>query len=542
MFASKVRNSQLYPLVLVLSSSLMFWLGWPTKPLTPLLFLAFAPLLALEDFYSRSDKPKRGRRFFGYLYLSFVISNLLTTWWVYYATAVGMVAMILANSLLMCIPWLLFRYTKRAAGPGWGYFGLILYWITFEYIHLNWDLSWPWLTLGNGFAMQPMWIQWYEYTGVFGGTIWILLSNLAFYFVFFSGDAIFKGIIRWRSLVYTLIWILLPIGISLIIYSGYQEKGEPVEVVVLQPNIDPYTEKFVGTANFIPFPEQVKRFTTLSSSMITEDTDFLVWPETAIDKQISEDALNIDPIIRQIKAFRLKHLQTAMVTGVTTQIVYKGKNEAPPTARRSRKGDIYFDVFNTALFVGNESEVVAYHKSKLVPGVEIMPYPQVLGVVSEVIFDLGGTSGGFGRQKERTVFYNRDSIGVAPSVCYESIYGDFMSEFVLNGANLIFIITNDAWWGDSDGYKQHLHYATLRAIENRRSIARSANTGISAFIDQRGIIHQPTAFYTQAVIQDTIMANDELTFYSRYGDYLARTAAWLSVFVILAAFVKKRVV
>ena len=107
---------------------------------------------------------------------------------------------------------------------------------------------------------------------------------------------------------------------------------------------------------------------------------------------------------------------------------------------------------------------------------------------------------------------------------------------------MIFIITNDGWWGNTAGHKQHLHYASLRAIETRRSIARSANTGISAFINQRGDIEQATEYWEPAVIQGTIRANDQMTFYGRHGDYLARTAAWLSVFVFLAALVKGKIV
>src|SRR5690606_16142321 len=200
-----------------------------------------------------------------------------------------------------------------------------------------------------------------------------------------------------------------------------------------------------------------------------------------------------------------------------------------------------FDMFNTACFLSDTGEIAFYHKSKLVPGVEIMPYPQVFGFVSELLFSLGGTSGGYGRQKTPTVFAGEEGIQVAPAICYESIYGEFMSKFVQQGAGLIFIITNDGWWGNTPGHRQHLHYARLRAIELRRSIARSANTGISAFIDQRGQVLQPTEYWTQDVLRATLLVNKELTFYARFGDYLGRTAAWLSILVFLSALVKKKV-
>lgn len=529
-----------YLLMLAISSSVLMWLGWPTKPLAFLLFIGFAPLLAIEDYISKHDYRRPGRTFFGYIYLSLLLWNLLTTWWVYNSTIVGAIFMLLANALLMSLPFVLFRITKKAAGANWGYFGFVLYWITFEYIHLNWDISWPWLTLGNGFASFPEWVQWYEYTGVFGGTLWILLANLAFFFALLKDEAILRGIFRWRSLVYIALWLIVPIIYSYAKYYNYEDIGQPVEVVALQPNIDPYTEKFAGSEHFIPYEEQAARFMELSKTKLTDTTQFLLWPETAFDGLYYEPTFQQSPIFEDVIAFKQQYPRLSLVTGMTSYIIYEDQQDITPTARY-REGIGSYDVFNTAMFVSDDSEVIFYHKSKLVPGVEIMPYPQVLGFLTDAIFNLGGTSGGYGRQAERTVFFDQDSIGGAPAICYESIYGDFLAEYVRNGANLIFIITNDGWWGNTPGHRQHLAYASLRAIELRRSIARSANTGISAFINQRGDIKQATEYWEQDVIRGTVYASAHLTFYAQHGDYLARTAAWLSVFVLLAALVKQRI-
>ena len=538
--SSPLIQHKYYLLLLSISSALLFWLGWPVKPLPFLLFIAMAPLFAIENHVTAERYRHPGRVFFGYTYLTLFLWNILTTWWVYYSTAIGAVFMLLANALLMSIPFVLFRLTKRLAGESWGFFGFVLYWITFEYVHLNWDVSWPWLTLGNGFASFPEWVQWYEYTGVFGGTLWILLSNIAIHYIFLRDGALWQGMIRWRSLLYALIWIVIPIIYSYIIYARYEEQGVEVEIVAVQPNIDPYTEKFASGENFIPYEEQVTRFAALSAQKITPQTKFVLWPESAFDGAYWESSFSSTEVYARIMNFKEKHPNVSLVTGMTSLIQYEQARDVTPTARyREDLGS--YDVFNTAFFVPDQGEPLFYHKSRLVPGVEIMPYPQVLGFLSTLIFDLGGTSGGFGRQEERTVLYNSDSLGGAPAICYESIYGDYLTRFVRNGAEMIFIITNDGWWGNTAGHKQHLHYATLRAVETRRSIARSANTGISAFIDQRGNIDQATNYWEPAVIRGTIRANDSLTFYARHGDYLARTAAWLSIFVLLAALVKGKV-
>jgi len=122
-------------------------------------------------------------------------------------------------------------------------------------------------------------------------------------------------------------------------------------------------------------------------------------------------------------------------------------------------------------------------------------------------------------------------------ICYESAYGEFTNKFVKKGANVIFVITNDGWWGDTPGHKQHLYFSPLRAIETRRSVARSANTGISCFIDQRGNIYQATKYWEPDVIKQDINLNSEITFYTRMGDYIGRISAFLSVIFILLSVV-----
>jgi len=526
-------------------TGLLLWLAWPVSPAAPILFVAWIPLLWIEEQLSTK---RSGLKFFILVWWACLVWNIGTTWWLYYSTAAGSVVAIAANALLMSIPWILFRYTKRLAGAPWGYLCLVLYWCTFEYIHLNWEISWPWLTLGNGLAMYPEWIQWYEYTGVFGGTIWILLINLGFYHILTNQDGTHRvyTITTWLAL-------LLPIFISYSIYFNYEESGPAVEIVVVQPNIDPYTEKFIDSDNFIKFDQQVDRFVQLSRQEITDSTAFLLWPESAIDGGFEESSLLAYKItsesralqaedlksIEKIRSFKLSQPQLSLLTGLTSYSVYNSESAATPTARKS--GDVYYDLFNTAYFLGDDGSFKTYHKSKLVPGPETVPYPKVFGFLSDLLVDFGGTGGQMGKQSERTVFFNRNGVGLAPAICYESIYGDFMARYVRNGAQFIGIITNDGWWQDSPQHKQHLHYAVLRAIENRRSIARSANTGITAFISQKGEILQPTEFWEQAVIKAKLQANTTKTFYTKYGDYLGKTAVWLSVLVFLAAWVKSRI-
>ena len=536
---AKVSSSRYYFVWLSFLSGLLLSLGWMGAPMAFSLLFAFVPLLHLESHIVKRELPKPGLTFFTYSYLTMLVWNVLTTWWVYNSTAVGGIFAMLANALLQCIPLMGFWFTKRATNEKFGYFALVCYWLTFEYIHLTWDLSWPWLTVGNGFLYSPQWVQWYEYTGVLGGTLWVWLANFAVYFALVKHKGVYTKTVKASRDIYALAIMLVPVLYSYYLYETYQESGKKVEFVVVQPNIDPFKEKFEGTENFIPFEQQLDRFIKLSESQITPYTSFVLWPETALDKAFLEQTIEQEPIVHRIKAFVQKHPQISLLTGVTSYTIYKNKKEASPTAR-FRKDVGYYDFFNTALFLEGNKPVQIYHKSKLVPGVELMPYPSVFGFLTDLIFDLGGTSGGYGKQEERTVFTNDNGICIAPSICYESVYGDFMSAYIRNGADFIAIITNDGWWGNTPGHKQHLAYASLRAIETRRSIARSANTGISGFINQRGDILHPTQYWEEDVVKATIRANDRLTFYVQYGDYLGRVATFIAPLLLLSVFIRMR--
>ena len=114
-----------------------------------------------------------------------------------------------------------------------------------------------------------------------------------------------------------------------------------------------------------------------------------------------------------------------------------------------------------------------------------------------------------------------------------------MTEQCRLGAELICITTNDGWWKDTPGYKQHMSFASLRAIESRRSVARSANTGTSAFVNQRGDILQATEWWEPAVIKSTLNLNSKMSFYTTYGNVLGRSLAFVSALLILFTFVKR---
>ena len=207
------------------------------------------------------------------------------------------------------------------------------------------------------------------------------------------------------------------------------------------------------------------------------------------------------------------------------------------TARYHASTNRYYDAYNTALQL-DTAGVQLYYKSKLVPGVEMMPFAFVLKHFKSLSVNLGGVSGSLGSQLERSIFHSTQG-HVAPIICYESIYGEYVLDYVRAGSDLFAIITNDGWWKDTPGYRQHLAYASLRAIETRRAIARSANTGTSAFVDALGNITQSTSWWQPAVIQKELPLCKGITFYTIYGDYIGRLAAFVAAILFFYAIAKR---
>lgn len=508
-------------------SGLLFWLAWPMQSISGLIFFAFIPLLFMED-DAAQHHPKKSYGFvFRYSFLAFAIFNLLTTYWVWNASAGGMVVAVILNSFLMSTAILAFHYVKKKSGKITSNFAFIFCWIGMEYFHMTWDLSWPWLTLGNVFSEQVQWVQWYEYTGVFGGSFWVLAANIILFHSIKNSATLAKTFtIQFKNYLNPIIVILAPILISYAIYNSYEEKINPTNVVVVQPNIDPYSEKFEGLSEM----DQLQRLIKLSDSTAQNNTEFFVWPETALQNNLNERTLEENPLIQESRRFLEKYKNGNIITGADAYTTYDKKETV--TARNYKNGECCYDAFNAAFFIENNQTIQKYHKSKLVPGVEQMPYPKFFSILEPYALKLGGTFGSLGSQAERTVFYTRSGIGVAPVICYESIYGEFVSEYVKNGAQLIAIVTNDGWWGNTPGYKQHASMASLRAIETRRSIARSANTGTSSFVNQRGDVLKSTEYWVQDSINENLNLNDEITFYVEHGDFIAFTSSLIAILIL----------
>ena len=518
-----------YLFLLSVFTGLLLSAGWPAHGFPLVLLFAFYPLLLVESGITSSiNKYKRpAATFFGYAYLAMLIWNALTTWWVCNSTIAGGIMAIVLNALFMSIVLVIFHIIKRKRGSVTGYASFIIFWMAFEYLHLNWSLSWPWLTLGFGFSNYVSLLQWYTFTGPLGGSLWILLCNIAILSTINKKWDSNDKRISVKHIAITALLVVLPIIISLAMYHTPNTSigSKEVKVVVVQPNIDPYTEKFSGD-----YKEQLMKMLSLGDSKVDNTTAYLIFPETALtDPDIWENNFQDNISIHLLEEYLKQHPNLSILTGAGTARAYMKGDEIPETARKFTSDEGYYDDYNTALQIDSSKKIQVYHKSKLVPGVEYTP-----SILSKLAVNLGGTSGTYGTQKEPSVFYSSYAkTTIAPAICYESIYGAYIGEYIKKGAQLIFIITNDGWWQDTPGYKQHLCYGAMLAAETHREVVQCANTGISAIIDNKGVILQKTKWWQPAVIKASLQPSDVVTFYAIHGDYLGLYASVLAVLLIM---------
>ena len=487
------------------------------------LLVALVPLLWISTSVENS---RRGWwTMFGWAMLTFVGWNVATVWWIWHATPVGPIAATLVSTTLNMLAFMLFHSVSKKASKPLAYTLLVAGWIATEYWYTVGEISWPWLILGNGFSHDVWAVQWYEYTGVFGGSLWVLVCNLL----------IFEALRARQSLVHW-VWagcgVALPLLASLVIGASWKPADEGcVQVSVIQPNVDCY-DKFHG--------DEVRQERNIIDLMgqLPATTDLILLPETAVPGYYWEPALStslqgseLAPFWAELRdSLRQNHPEAMLVAGTNTLRHY-AMGAQPRTARALPFGGGYYDNFNSAVGLDSAGLHAIHHKGRLVIGVENTP-SVIFDLLDFLVIDLGGVVGQIGVGQHGTALSHRD-VKVGPAICYEGLYGDFFGDFVRRGAQVMAIISNDGWWEDTPGYKHLFSISRLRAVEHRRAIARSANTGQSGFISPRGEVGESLGWEERGVIAACLPLNSSLTLYTRYGDYIGRIAEYVMLLCLL---------
>ncbi len=497
--------------------------------------LGIVPLLCMDRIATMLGK----KRIWLYHYSAFVLWNAFTTFWVCNATVGGGLFAIFANALQMSVIFGLFRLSKKVFKGALPYIFLMVTWIAWERFYFDAEISWPWLVLGNAFARTTWAVQWYEFTGALGGSLWIWMCNLGIFglLVSLSDGSWFSWNRKARSAAAIgLAGVLsVPFIISPAIGKKYDmEAKEQLPVVIVQPNIDPYN-KFQALSqdeqNSILLEQvsdalEYRRGDSLAAPLL------ILAPETFTGGVIVgqyERSLTW----RRFTAFLKDYPGVSMLFGASSYDYISSAKAPSYTARKVGK-NLWVEAHNSALMTDGSGRTEIFHKSRLVVAVEHTPYPALFCKIDDL---LGGVMGRCIGQEDISLLHAKDT-PVGCAVCYESVFGEYYTGYIRKGARAMTIITNDAWWGDTPGYRQHLSYASLRAIETRRAIARCANTGISAIISPSGEITQPTPWWEQAVISGKLPLRDDITFFVAHGDITGRVCSFISWLLLLAMAVR----
>lgn len=515
--------------LLSLLSGILLILSFPfTGSLTPLMFIAWVPLLLVEhDLYLSKAKITK---VFIYAFIALFLYNLGTTYWLLYTAGakLGTSFIFIVSGTAMALNFMLYHWIKRYFGFLVGSIAFFILWIAYEHLHYHWEMSYPWLNLGNVFSIRPEWVQWYSFTGILGGSLWILLVN------FFTFKIVANRIFdkkSTRSQVKTIVAIglmlLIPTLTSLVMYNSYEETKNPKEVIVTQPNIDTYTMKFKTDEEGLL--KQLDLFLAQADSLMTENTAVVLSPETVISIPFYVDQYANSNTFNHLQNKVNEWENVSLISGAGTFKFFPKRIR--PSMKPIEGQSNFYELYDDLLLITKGQAPQFVHKSELVLGTEKIPFVKWFPFLEDFAYNTGGLSGSIGVEEAPRVL-NTQGFTFAPIICYESAYGWRSAEQVRKRAEALFIITNDGWWKDSPGHKQHHAFARLRAIETRRYVARSANTGISSIINQRGDVVMETKYDSYEALRGDIQLNKKITFYAKHGDYIGKFSIFMLYILI----------
>lgn len=500
-------------------------------------FVAYMPLL----YMMASHEPMKRWTYVWVLYITFFLYHGLTNWWIAswqehtdpYLFASG-IALMLAHPIFLSLPFYVLASLRRRVGPYWMLLAAPLCITGFEWLHGQTDASYPWLTSGY-MLTNSAWGQLAEFVGVYGLTLLLTTVNASLAWWQYTR----KQNTRSTTIPFVVGGVVAVLGVvGLIRKAEFKSEGSHggIDVVVVQPNLDPW-DKWGGTWDNVLLHERIVDSVTALHPDLKHS--LVVWPETAIPYAIRRSMYADD--WDKLRGWVDTSCAT-LLTGYADYYVYP-PSAAPASARRSRvDSTLRYDVFNAAMVVpsrvaSNQTQIPTHHKSRLTPFAERLPFAdQLTFAMSWIEWGVGISA--WGKGQTCTPLKVNDTVKVGPIICIESIYPEVASEFVRQGANVLCVITNDAWYNGTWGPQQHFDIAVMRAIEQRKPLIRCAMSGISGFILPDGTTDTTAASQLppmqRGALMSTVLPNPYRTLYSKIGDPWSPICLLLSVSLLIA--------
>ncbi len=508
-------------IALAVISGLLLTGSFPKMDLPWLSWIALVPLLLALI----------GRTFgtgFRIGFLAGLVHNLSLLYWVVDTMRTyGHLPWPLCVLLLVLLAAYLALYTALFAGlvcricrKPWAYMVLVpLFWVALEYVRSFLLSGFPWEFVGySQYAVRPL-IQISDLGGVYGVSFLVVLANAAVFMLTASLAGRYRRHLRATvpfaaaSLLATAVLIGLAwiYGQWRIAAIDNRILGSPTaKIGIVQGNI-PQSLKWDAAYQ----ETTTKKYIDLSLGTRKNPVELVVWPETATPFYF----------IHQVE---LTRMVTEGIQDTGTDFLIG----SPSAVSRGTTVDYY----NSAYLISARGKVTGkYDKVHLVPYGEYVPLRRWLPFLGKMVEQVGDFQSGV---KGRTLLWRHHRLGV--QICYEIIFPELSRAMVDNGAALLVNITNDAWYGRSSAPYQHFSMVVFRAVENRRSLVRSANTGISGFVDPTGRIMDPTPLFEDAVVTRSLPLLKTRTLYTRFGDVFAQACLVLAfLFAILGIVVER---
>ncbi len=520
-------------LLLGILSGVLLGLSYPPVPLPFLSFFAFIPFFYVME--KRETLASLNR----FAYFALFFFNLITLYWVgSWTKEADTFLMISGGALLFFNPFfylivpMLYHFSKKTFGKKIALFLFPFYWVTFEYLYSLTDARFPWLTLGNCLPYFNTFIQVADVVGAYGLSLIILFINIFLYLSLRDLRVTRKINNAYASASLAIFFVVLIYGTVRL--NTFEISKNKIKVGLVQPDLNPWDKWRAGNLN-----EQLDQYLSLSERAVDQGAKLIVWPESALPVYFLSG--NYDYEVTRLHQF-VNSKNIDLMTGMPDVNYYFNKNEAPKDAKETKRGVLYTSYNSILHFTPNSQTVQKYGKIKLVPFGEHVPFVEQLPFLGDFIkWEVGISSWNVG--KDQIVFNISDSknfpLKVGGVVCIESIYPDFVAGFVQRGANLIVVVTNDSWYGHSSGPYQHKEISVLRAVENRKSVVRCANGGVSCIIDPLGRTISSTKLFTRDVLVGDVVVQDGLTIYSRFPLIFPLFASFISIVTIFFFFYKK---
>lgn len=505
--------------LLLILSGILLGASFPPLPFpfTLLMFFALVPYLKFIEEKERLLDINRKT------YLMAFFFSAVTIYWVGSWQKESDTFLMISGALLLfvnpaqlLIPSTLYYFTKKIFKRNLALYTFPLFWVTYEYLTMITEIRFPWMTLGSGLALFNDFIQVADIVGSLGLSLIVLYINIFLYKAYLHFKE--KGKKFYLNLGTAVLIFLVVLVYGFVRKASYTLPEKSIKVGLIQPDLSPWDKWSSGDLNSI-----LNIYLDLSAQAIDDGAEIIIWPETALPVYLfgGGNHLIIDTIYKFLRANNIY-----LLTGMPDLI--RHKENIPDDAKYNESGDFYYSTYNAILLLSPDNlNIQRYGKMKLVPFGEKVPYADKLKFLGDLIkWGVGITGWNVG--KDTTVFslpfpeknngrisYNlNDTLKINGLVCYESVFPDLIAQFADKGAGLIAVVTNDSWYGKLSGPYQHKEYAALRAVENRRTVVRAANGGVSCVINPLGITEVESEMFERTYIVWDAVIEDEETFYT----------------------------